>query len=81
MQTMALASHKGARQARQLADLYLNPPLAEFDFLAWDKMREIAAAGQRYATPLIAAWLREHPEYRVRASHWHDWLQLKVLTA
>lgn len=73
MQITTMASRKEMQHARKLADLYLNPPLDDFDFLDWGRMREIAAAGQRHALPRIKEWLAHHPQYRNRGSFMVNW--------
>lgn len=73
MQITTMASRKEMQHARKLADLYLNPPLGDFDFLDWERMREIAAAGYRHALPRIGEWLARHPRYRNRESFMHRW--------
>ncbi len=73
MQITTMASRKEMQHARKLADLYLNPPLDDFDFLDWGKMREIAAAGHRHALPRIKEWLAHHPQYRNRGSFMVNW--------
>lgn len=73
MQVTTLASRKEVQHACKLADLYLNPPLDNFDFLDWDSMREIAEAGYRYARPRIGNWLLQHPWRADRASFMHHW--------
>lgn len=73
MQITTMASRKEMQHARKLADLYLNPPLDDFDFLDWGKMREIAAAGHRHALPRIKEWLAHHPQYRNRGSFMANW--------
>lgn len=73
MQITTMASRKEMQHARKLADLYLNPPLDDFDFLDWGRMREIAAAGHRHAQPRIREWLAQHPQYRNRGSFMVNW--------
>lgn len=73
LQITTMASRKEMQHARKLADLYLNPPLDDFDFLDWGRMREIAAAGHRHALPRIREWLALHPQYRNRGSFMHHW--------
>lgn len=73
LQVTTMASRKEVQSARKLADLYLNPPLANFDFLDWNSMREIAESGYRYALPQIKDWLQLHPSYWDRASCMRSW--------
>jgi len=73
MQITTMASRKDVQSARKLADLYLNPPLGSFDFLDWEKMREIAEVGYRDAVPRIKAWLIKNPRCQNRASFMHHW--------
>jgi predicted acylesterase/phospholipase RssA/CRP-like cAMP-binding protein len=74
MQITTMASRKEVQSARKLADLYLNPPLGSYDFLDWEKMREIAEVGYRDALPQIKAWLAKNPRHQNRASFMHHWL-------
>lgn len=53
-----LASRKEVANARKSADLYLNPPVAGYDFLDWHSLREIADVGYAYALPLVEDWNR-----------------------
>jgi predicted acylesterase/phospholipase RssA/CRP-like cAMP-binding protein len=78
MQVTTMASRKEVQSARKLADLYLNPPLNNFDFLDWGSMREIAEAGYRHALPRIKIWLAQHPQYANRASFMHRWQASKA---
>ncbi|MDP1652056.1 MAG: cyclic nucleotide-binding and patatin-like phospholipase domain-containing protein [Rhodocyclaceae bacterium] len=73
LQVTTMASRKEVQSARKLADLYLNPPLGDFDFLDWGSMREIAAAGYRHALPRIKEWLHQHPRHENRAGFMHSW--------
>lgn len=73
MQITTMASRKEMLTARKQADLYLNPPVENFDFLAWRKMREIADAGYRDALPRIKSWLEQNPRYQYRAGFMHYW--------
>lgn len=73
LQVTTLASRKEVQNARKLADLYLNPPLGDFDFLDWRRMREIAEAGYRHALPRIRDWLQHHPQHENRAGHMLRW--------
>jgi NTE family protein len=73
LQVTTLASRKEVQHARKLADLYLNPPLMDFDFLDWRRMREIAEAGYRHALPRIEEWLSRHPQYDYRPGFMNGW--------
>ncbi len=73
LQVTTMASRKEVQSARKLADLYLNPPLGDFDFLDWGSMREIAEAGYRHALPRIKEWLHQHPRHMNRAGFIHSW--------
>lgn len=64
LQVTTMASRREARNARRLADLYLNPPLGSHDFLDWSSMRQIADIGYRHALPRIRDWLREQPQLK-----------------
>jgi predicted acylesterase/phospholipase RssA/CRP-like cAMP-binding protein len=78
MQITTMASRKEVESARQQADLYLNPPLGDYDFLDWEKMREIAGVGYRDAMPQIKAWLAKNPRHLNRASFMYHWQLSKV---
>lgn len=67
LQITTMASRREARNARKLADLYLNPPLGNHDFLDWSSMRQIADIGYRHALPRIQDWLRQRPQLKDRA--------------
>ncbi len=73
LQVTTMASRKEVQNARKQADLYLNPPLSNFDFLDWNSMREIAEAGYWHALPRIKFWLSQCPQYGNRASFMHHW--------
>lgn len=68
LQITTMASRREIRNSRKLADLYLNPPLGNYDFLDWGSMREIANIGYHYAQPRIEEWLRRHPHLKNRAA-------------
>jgi NTE family protein/lysophospholipid hydrolase len=48
------ASRRG--QAIAQSDHYLEPPVAEFPLMAYDRANEIADIGYRYATEKISQW-------------------------
>lgn len=62
MRLTTLASRRELENIHQLADLYLNPRLDAYDFMDWDKLREIAELGYSYAQPRVYAWAGEHPQ-------------------
>lgn len=66
LQLTTMASRREVRNTRKLADLYLNPPLGNYDFLDWGRMREIADIGYRHTLPHIRNWLRRHPHLQSR---------------
>lgn len=78
LQVTTMASRKEAQGARKQADLYLAPPLNQFDFLDWRRMRDIAEAGYRHALPRIRKWLANFPQYRNRASFMYHWQRGKA---
>ena len=57
-----LGSRREVQAARRLADLFLNPPTAEFDMLDWQRFHTICEVGYRYAQTRVNAWVEEHPE-------------------
>lgn len=73
MKATTLASRKEVGNARKLADLYLNPPVDAYDFLAWDRLREIVEVGYAYALPEVEAWAREQPNLRDRYALSRAW--------
>jgi predicted acylesterase/phospholipase RssA/CRP-like cAMP-binding protein len=78
LQVTTMASRKEVQSARKLANLYLNPPLNNFDFLDWGSMREIAETGYQHALPRIRNWLSQYPHYANRASFMHHWQASKA---
>jgi predicted acylesterase/phospholipase RssA/CRP-like cAMP-binding protein len=68
-----LASRRETAGMRKLADLCLNPPLGAYDFLDWNRMRDIAEAGYRHAQPKFQAWLEEFPHRQDRAGFVRRW--------
>jgi predicted acylesterase/phospholipase RssA/CRP-like cAMP-binding protein len=75
LQVTTMASRKEVQAARKLADLYLNPPIGNYDFLDWGSMREIAEIGYRHALPQLREWLQRHPTQENRASFVRTWQQ------
>ncbi|MDP2809141.1 MAG: cyclic nucleotide-binding and patatin-like phospholipase domain-containing protein [Rhodocyclaceae bacterium] len=73
LQVTMMASRKEVQNARKLADLYLNPPLGDYDFLDWGSMREIAEIGYRHTLPQIREWLRQHPGRESRVNYVRAW--------
>lgn len=62
LQSTMLGSRREVLAARRLADLFLNPPTAEFDLLDWQRFHTICEVGYHYAQKRVAAWAEEHPE-------------------
>jgi NTE family protein len=62
LQSTMLGSRREVQAARRLADLFLNPPTAEFDLLDWQRFHTICEVGYRYAKTRVTAWVEEHPE-------------------
>jgi predicted acylesterase/phospholipase RssA len=73
LQVTTLASRKEVDSARKLADLYLNPPLGDYDFLDWGNMRDIVEVGYRYSVPQVRAWLRQFPQHQNRTGFAKAW--------
>jgi len=73
LQVTTLASRKEVDSARKLADLYLNPPLGDYDFLDWGSMRDIVEVGYRYSVPQVRAWLRRYPQHQNRTGFAKAW--------
>lgn len=61
LQVTTMASRKEVERARKLADIYLNPPLGNFDSLDWGRMREIVDVGYHHSLPRVEEWLRRNP--------------------
>ena len=53
----ALGSSRLAGQVKLGANLYLNPPVNEFDLLAWDRFHDIVRAGYEYTRNRLEEWL------------------------
>jgi predicted acylesterase/phospholipase RssA/CRP-like cAMP-binding protein len=75
LQVTTLASRKEVHRARALASLYLNPPLADYDFLDWSNMHEIVAVGYSHSMPRIQEWIRQHPQHINRTGFTASWHQ------
>ena len=73
LQVTTMASRKEVERARKLADIYLNPPLGDFDFLDWGSMREIVDVGYHHSLPRVQDWLRRHPRHQNRAGFAAAW--------
>lgn len=61
IKTTTLGSSKDVAAARRTADLYLNPPVGEFDLLDWERFHAIVEVGYRYARERVAAWVADNP--------------------
>ncbi len=55
-----LGSSRFAELMKSGADLYLNPPLRDFDLLAWDRFHDIVELGYRYTKQKLNEWLTDH---------------------
>jgi predicted acylesterase/phospholipase RssA/CRP-like cAMP-binding protein len=75
LQVTTLASRKEVENARRLADLYLNPPLGDYDFLDWSSMREIVEVGYRHSMPQVRDWVRRYPQHHGRTGFAAAWRQ------
>ena len=73
LQVTTMASRKEVERARQMADIYLNPPLGDYDFLDWGSMREIEDVGYRHSLPRVQDWLRRNPRHRNREGFAAAW--------
>lgn len=51
-----LPGKSSVRRARSLADLYLQPPVHEFDFFGWESLDELVAIGYRHANVQLERW-------------------------
>jgi hypothetical protein len=52
---------------RDVADLYLHPPVEGVDMLDWGTIEPVVEIGYRYATDEIAGWMQS--DRRVTAVH------------
>ena len=68
LQSTMLGSRREVQMARRIADLFLNPPTAEFDMLDWNQFHKICEVGYHYARERVAAWAAEKPELVNRGS-------------
>lgn len=68
LQSTMLGSRREVQAARGLADLFLNPPTAEFDLLDWPRFHTIWEVGYKYAKTRVPAWAEAHPELINRCS-------------
>jgi predicted acylesterase/phospholipase RssA len=75
LKVTTLASRKEVQNARKLADLYLNPPVGDFDLLDWAHMRDIAEIGYQHSLPRIREWLGYNPRHVERSRYMDYWLQ------
>lgn len=75
LKVTTLASRKEVQNARKLADLYLNPPVGDFDLLDWAHMREIAEIGYQHSLPRVREWLGYNPRHVERSRYMDYWLQ------
>lgn len=73
LQVTTMASRKEVERARKLADIYLNPPLGDFDSLDWGSMREIVDVGYRHSLSRVQDWLRRHPQHQNRTHFTAAW--------
>ena len=73
LEVTTMASRKEVERARQMADIYLNPPLGDHDLLDWSSMREIEDVGYRHCLPRVQDWLRRNPRYQNRESFAATW--------
>lgn len=73
LQVTTMASRKEVERARKLADIYLNPPLGDFDALDWGSMREIVDVGYQHCLPRVQDWLRLHPRHQNPAGFAAAW--------
>lgn len=73
LKVTTMASRKEVDRARKLADIYLNPPLGDFDFLDWGRMREIVEIGYQHSLPRVRDWLEQHPVHQNRSGFTGTW--------
>lgn len=59
MRTMTFTSDAYIERIRELADLFLTPPTAEFAFNDFERGPEMADKAYRYARPKIAVWMTQ----------------------
>lgn len=64
-QTMLLSSETQRVEAREQADLYLCPPLDQFDLFDWRSLDRMAEVAYRHATAEITRWQHDRLEQPV----------------
>ena len=62
LKSTLLGSRREAEAAKSLADLFISPPVKDFDMLEWHRMLDICDAGYQYSNEQVASWVRKHPE-------------------
>jgi predicted acylesterase/phospholipase RssA/CRP-like cAMP-binding protein len=64
IQTTGLDSLRGEAELQTGADLYLKPPVQEFDMLDWKAIYELVEIGYTYAREQLPQWLDANPQVR-----------------
>jgi predicted acylesterase/phospholipase RssA len=66
IQTTTLDSLKGEAELQEGADLYLRPPVQDFDMLDWKAIYKLVDIGYDYARRQIPEWIAANPGVRTR---------------
>jgi predicted acylesterase/phospholipase RssA len=66
IQTTTLDSLKGEAELQEGADLYLRPPIQDFDMLDWKSIFKLVDIGYEYAREALPKWIEANPGVRVR---------------
>ena len=66
IQTTTLDSLKGEAELQEGADLYLRPPVQDFDMLDWRSIYKLVDLGYDYARAALPKWIETNPGVRSR---------------
>jgi predicted acylesterase/phospholipase RssA/CRP-like cAMP-binding protein len=66
IQTTTLDSLKGEAELQEGADLYLRPPIQDFDMLDWKSIYKLVDIGYDYARAELPKWIAANPGVRTR---------------
>jgi predicted acylesterase/phospholipase RssA/CRP-like cAMP-binding protein len=66
IQTTGLDSLKGEAELQAGSDLYLRPPIHEFDMLDWKSIYKLVDIGYEYARAELPRWIAANPGVRTR---------------
>ena len=66
IQTTTLDSFRGEAELQEGADLYLRPPIQDFDMLDWKSIYKLVDIGYEYARGALPKWIDANPGVLVR---------------